>query len=83
VARIFDGNHEEVVTLAMTPGTLLVFEGRYSLHRVSPIRGRTLRHVGLFAYDTKPDTMSNEHLRQDRYGRRVAFATPPEQWPVS
>ena len=83
VARVFAGDHEEVVTLAMTPGTLLVFEGRYSLHRVSPIQGSTLRHVGLFAYDTKPDTVSNEHLRQDRYGRRVAFATPPEQWPVS
>lgn len=83
VARVFAGDHQEVVTLAMTPGTLLVFEGRYSLHRVSPIRGRTLRHVGLFAYDTKPDTVSSEHLRQDRYGRRVAFPTPPEQWPVS
>ena len=83
VARVFDGDHSEVVTLAMTPGTLLIFEGRYSLHRVSPIHGSTLRHVGLFAYDTKPNTVSNEHLRQDRYGRRVAFPTPPELWPAS
>lgn len=83
VARVFDGDHSEVVTLAMTPGTLLIFEGRYSLHRVSPIHGNTLRHVGLFAYDTKPNTVSNEHLRHDRYGRRVAYTTPPEQWPVS
>ena len=83
VAKVFDGDHSEVVTLAMTPGTLLIFEGRYSLHRVSPIHGSTLRHVGLFAYDTKPDTVSNEHLRQDRYGRRVAFPTPPELWPAS
>lgn len=83
VARVFDGDHSEVVTLAMTPGTLLIFEGRYSLHRVSPIEGSKLRHVGLFAYDTKPDTTSNEHLRQDRYGRRIAFPTPPDQWPAS
>ncbi len=35
-----------VVTLAMTPGTLLIFEGRHSLHQVSPIKGTTrLRHV--------------------------------------
>ena len=31
-----------VVTLPMTPGTLLIFEGRHSLHRVSPIEGATL-----------------------------------------
>ena len=29
-----------VVTLPMTPGTLLIFEGRHSLHRVSPVGGR-------------------------------------------
>jgi hypothetical protein len=83
VQAIFDGRHERVVTLAMTPGTLLIFEGRYTLHRVSPIAGSTLRHVGLFAYDTKPDTVSNEHLRFDRYGRRTAFAEPPVIWPSS
>mgnify|MGYP003335196774 FL=1 len=83
VQSVFDGHHERVVTLAMTPGTLLIFEGRYTLHRVSPIVGPTLRHVGLFAYDTKPDTVSNEHLRLDRYGRRVAFTAPPVTWPSS
>ena len=29
---------DEVVRLPMTPGTLLIFEGRYSIHRVSPHR---------------------------------------------
>jgi hypothetical protein len=65
----------------MTPGTLLVFEGRYSLHRVSPISGSTVRHVGLLAYDTKPGTTGTELLRKDRYGRTEAFATPPATWP--
>lgn len=83
VSKVFEGDHSEVVTLAMTPGTLLIFEGRNSLHRVSPIHGDTLRHVGLFAYDTKPDTVSNEHLRNDRYGRRIPFSSPPELWPAS
>ena len=31
----------------MTPGTLLIFAGRYSLHRVSPIEGVTERLVAL------------------------------------
>jgi hypothetical protein len=65
----------------MTPGTLLVFEGRNSLHRVSPVQGRRLRHVGLLAYDTKPGTMGSDLLRSDRYGRTEAFGEPPTNWP--
>src|SRR5262249_3844556 len=51
VKRVLDGDHAGVVTLPMTPGTLLVFAGRHSLHRVSPIAGQTPRLVGLFGYD--------------------------------
>ena len=69
VKRVLDGSSDEVVTLPMTPGTLLIFEGRYSIHRVSPIRGRTPRLVGLLAYDTKPGTRSTEVLQLSRYGR--------------
>ncbi len=83
VASVFAGDHSSVVTLPMTPGTLLIFEGRNSLHRVSPLRGERLRHVGLLAYDTKPDTVSSENLRATRYGRTTAFAEPPATWPVS
>ena len=69
VARVLAGETESVVTLPMTPGTLLVFAGRYSLHRVSPIEGATPRLVGLFGYDTKPGTMSSDLLKEVRYGR--------------
>ena len=69
VARVLDGDTDEVLTLPMTPGTLLVFEGRWSLHRVSPIQGPTSRLVGLFGYDTAPDTNSSELLKLVRYGR--------------
>ena len=60
-----------------SPGTLLVFEGRYSLHRVSPVGGGRPRHVGLLAYDTSPGTMGSELLRENRYGRTEPFAEPP------
>jgi hypothetical protein len=69
VARVLGGERDRVVTLPMTPGTLLVFAGRYSLHRVSPIRGRTPRLVALLGYDTQPGTMSSELLKLVRYGR--------------
>jgi hypothetical protein len=69
VAKVLAGETERVVTLPMTPGTLLVFAGRYSIHRVSPIIGTTPRLVALLGYDTKPGTMSSELLKEVRYGR--------------
>ena len=58
-----------VTSVAMTPGTLMLFAGRHSLHAVSPIGGSTPRYVALLGYDTRPDTMSSEQLRMVRYGR--------------
>jgi hypothetical protein len=72
---------DRVTTVAMTPGTLLVFEGRNSLHRVSPVSGSKFRHVGLLAYDTKPGTTGSDLLRMSRYGRTEPLSEPPEQWP--
>jgi hypothetical protein len=69
VASVLVGERDRVVTLPMTPGTLLVFAGRHSLHRVSPIEGTTPRLVALFGYDTKPGTMSSDLLKAVRYGR--------------
>ncbi len=82
VAAVLAGDRSRVETLPMRPGTLLVFEGRHSLHRVSPIAGSRLRHVGLLAYDTEPGTVGSDLLRQDRYGRTEPFADPPEIWPL-
>lgn len=69
VGQAIDGTHEGVVTLPMRPGTLLLFAGRHSLHRVSPIAGDVARLVVLMGYDTKPGTRSSEVLQLARYGR--------------
>ena len=70
VAAVLDGHdHSSVLRLGMRPGTLLVFEGRHSLHRVTPIEGTTSRLVGLLGYDTRPGTMSSDLLKMIRYGR--------------
>jgi len=70
VARVLTGAPVQPLSvLPMTPGTLLVFAGRNSLHRVSPIRGTTPRLVALFGYDTAAGTMSSELLKAVRYGR--------------
>ena len=80
VSAALAGTDEGVVTLPMVPGTLLVFEGRNSLHRVSPVGSGRSRHVGLLAYDTKAGTMGSELLREVRYGRSEPFAAAPMTW---
>ena len=82
VAAVLAGDRTAVETLPMRPGTLLVFEGRHSLHRVSPVSGNRYRHVGLLAYDTEPGTVGSDLLRADRYGRTEPFAAPPLVWPT-
>jgi hypothetical protein len=69
VQAVLDGDRSRVRTIPMTPGTLLLFEGRNSMHRVTPIEGSVERLVALLAYDTRPDTVSSELLRRARYGR--------------
>ena len=71
VQRLLLGNEREVVRVPMTPGTLLLFEGRNSIHRVTPIAGDVTRLVALLAYDTKPGTRSSKLLQRARYGREA------------
>ena len=77
VAATLDGTRpERVTTVPMTPGTLMFFAGRHSLHRVTPVEGTTDRLVALLGYDTRPGTCSSELLRLVRYGRAEA-----RRWP--
>jgi hypothetical protein len=71
VQRLLGGDESAVRRVPLRPGTLLLFEGRCSIHRVSPIRGGTTRLVALLAYDTKPGTCASEVLQRARYGRVV------------
>ena len=73
VAAVLRGDAPDLVRVEpMTAGTLMLFNGRWSLHRVSPIRGPVPRYVALLAYDTKPGTDSSDHLKLARYGRLPA-----------
>jgi hypothetical protein len=70
VARVLAGEAPgQVEVFAMVPGTLMIFQGRHSLHRVSPVEGEVPRYVALLAYDTRPGTDSSALLKMVRYGR--------------
>jgi hypothetical protein len=69
VGRALDGKAEGVRRLAMPPGTLVLFQGRTSLHRVTPVEGATPRLIAVLSYDTEPGVMLTEHNRRLFYGR--------------
>lgn len=69
VADVLDGISPRVKRVAMEPGTLLLFMGRHSIHRVAKIRGARDRLVALLSYDRKPGTCASPLLQQGRYGR--------------
>jgi uncharacterized protein (TIGR02611 family) len=70
VAKVLGGeSHASIELVPMTPGTLMLFAGRNSMHRVTAISGTVPRYVALLAYDTRPDTVSSDQLKLARYGR--------------
>jgi hypothetical protein len=76
VARVLQGGASaRVEVFPMTPGTLMIFQGRRSLHRVSPVHGGCPRTVALFAYDSRPGTDSSDLLKMVRYGRTAPVTT--------
>ncbi|HVN51176.1 MAG TPA: hypothetical protein VMT43_07080, partial [Acidimicrobiales bacterium] len=76
VAAVIDGRApERVEVYPMVPGTLMIFRGRHSVHRVSPVAGDTPRIVALLAWDRRPDTDSSELFKLVRYGRSESRPT--------
>jgi predicted 2-oxoglutarate/Fe(II)-dependent dioxygenase YbiX len=70
VQSVLLGNaHDCIRVEPMHAGTLMIFNGRTSLHKVTPVEGNTLRIVALLAYDTKSGTDSSDELKLSRYGR--------------
>jgi hypothetical protein len=54
VRAVLDGAREPVRCLEAGPGTLTLFRGRYSLHRVTPVQGATRRVNAVLAYASTP-----------------------------
>ncbi len=59
-------------------GDLVIFRGRETLHRVTPVRGIGTRILSVFAYNTEPDLALSEHARMTFFGRLglVAAVSP-------
>ncbi|CTQ49584.1 HalD/BesD family halogenase [Jannaschia donghaensis] len=68
VAALLDGTITPEV-LEMEPGTLVLFRGRNSLHRVSPNESDTVRMLAVLAYNSQSGVALSESARMTFYGR--------------
>jgi hypothetical protein len=67
--RVFGGDDAEVQTAPLRPGTLALFRGRRSLHRVSPVRRGPGRLIALLSYDSRPGMVFPAQVQINNVGR--------------
>jgi hypothetical protein len=74
VGRVLAGERGDVRELPAAPGTLTLFRGHYSLHRVTPSRGPSKRLMAALSYVREPNVTFSAYARNLFYGRDTAFS---------
>jgi hypothetical protein len=69
VARVLRGEDPAVRIRAVAPGTLNVFKGKNTLHRITPPVGDKARLIAIFSYYERPGVVFSAEERRGFYGR--------------
>jgi 2OG-Fe(II) oxygenase superfamily len=69
VAKLMRGEDTQVKTLKVSAGTLNVFKGRNTAHKVSTVKGKRERLIAVFTYYEKPGVMFTREEQIGFYGR--------------
>lgn len=69
VAKLLRGQDPDVKTLKLSAGTLNVFKGRNTAHKVSTVEGNRERLIAVFSYYEKPGVMFTPEEQRGFYGR--------------
>ena len=69
VAEVLEGRDPQVKRIQLEAGTLNVFRGKNTAHRVTPVKGDVDRFVAVFSYYEKPGVMFSDAERLGFYGR--------------
>ena len=69
VAALIRGEDPQVTTMPLAPGTLNVFKGKNTAHRVTPVEGERDRIIAVLSYYENPGVMFSEAERIGFYGR--------------
>jgi len=69
IANLLDGDRSHVLTLEIYPGTLVLFQGRYSIHQVTTVAGGSERLLAVLSYDERPQQRMSAYTQKTFYGR--------------
>jgi len=69
VAGILDGDRSQVVELPFSAGTLLIFGGSQTIHRVTRVHGKRPRLVPVLCFAEQEDAKNSEAVRELFWGR--------------
>ncbi len=69
VGEVLRGKRRDVRNLPFVPGTLLIFAGRQTLHRVTRVSGPTPRLVPVLCFAEEPGRVNSEKVRKLFWGR--------------
>jgi len=69
VATLLRGQDPQVRRLTLAPGTLNVFRGKNTPHRVADVGGETPRVIAVFSFFEQPDVCFSDEERIGFYGR--------------
>ena len=69
VARLLQGSDPDSKIITLSPGTLNVFKGKNTAHRVTPVAGDKARVIAVFSYYESPGVTFTEAERLGFYGR--------------
>lgn len=72
IQGVLDGDSKRVIGVERNAGSLVIFFGRNSLHRVSPVHGDRPRLVAVMCYETEPGVVGTDELNAAIYGPRLA-----------
>jgi hypothetical protein len=72
VQRVLDGERHRVKRIELKAGTLSLFRGHYSMHRVTEVSGARTRIQAILGFSTEPDLQGSLDSSILHYGPRVA-----------
>jgi len=69
VAQLLKGEDDQSKVITLAPGTLNVFKGKNTAHRVTPVVGNRARVIAVFSYYETPGVAFSQEERLGFYGR--------------
>ena len=71
VAKVLKDDRARVKSLDLKPGDLQIFKGRFSMHRVTKIEGKTSRYIALPCYVKDPLKINKPEHSKQVYGKAL------------